>query len=274
MFQGDGAEASHDNLIVNNTVYNPTGSRAAIQVADGANNNVVFNNILVCAQSTGMEIQTVTGLVHDYNFVSSYTGGAATAHESNPAAATLFVSAATGDLRLVATAAAVDHGIATLAGGMAPATDVLGAVRPAGAAIDIGAYEDGAAGSGAAGGGGSAGRAGSTGSTGAGGSGGKGAGGATGTGGSKSAGRGGGGIGGAESGAGGRAGSGSAAGGSHGTSGANGAQGGAMLTDGNSHGAAAGGCSCRTTQAPDGYAPWFVALAVLLFRRSRRTARL
>ena len=33
LFQGDGAEASHDNLIVNNTVYNPAGSRAAIQVA-------------------------------------------------------------------------------------------------------------------------------------------------------------------------------------------------------------------------------------------------
>ncbi|HSS40611.1 MAG TPA: right-handed parallel beta-helix repeat-containing protein, partial [Polyangia bacterium] len=32
LFEGDGAEASHDNLIVNNTVYNPNGTRAAIQV--------------------------------------------------------------------------------------------------------------------------------------------------------------------------------------------------------------------------------------------------
>ena len=141
LFQGDGAEASHGNVVVNNTVYDPIGSRSAIQVAAGANDNIIFNNILFAPQSTGMEIQTVTGLVHDYNFVSSYTGGAASAHESNPAPATLFVSAATGDLRLVATAAAVDHGVATMSGVMAPATDVLGAARPAGAAIDIGAYE-------------------------------------------------------------------------------------------------------------------------------------
>ena len=169
MFQGDGAEASHGNVVVNNTVYNPTGSRSAIQVAQGANDNIVFNNILFAPQSTGMEIQTVTGLVHDYNFVSSYTGGAATAHESNPAAATLFVSAATGDLRLVATAAAVDHGIASMAGAMAPATDVLGAVRPAGAAIDIGAYELGGLtlpGTGGTQGGGAGGATGSGGSTG------------------------------------------------------------------------------------------------------------
>src|SRR5262245_6077947 len=46
LFQGDGAEASHDNLVVNNTIFNPNGSRAALQVANGANNNVVFNNIL------------------------------------------------------------------------------------------------------------------------------------------------------------------------------------------------------------------------------------
>ena len=131
LFQGDGAEASHSNVVVNNTVYNPTGSRSAIQVGEGANDNIIFNNILFAPQSTGMEIQSVTGLIHDYNFVSSYTGGAATTHESNPAPATLFVSAATGDLRLVATAAAVDHGIASMAGVMAPATDVLGAARPA-----------------------------------------------------------------------------------------------------------------------------------------------
>ncbi len=171
LFQGDGAEASHDNVIVNNTVYNPNGARSAIQIADGANDNIIFNNILLAPQSTGMEIQTVTGLVHDYNLVSSYTGGAATAHESNPAPATLFVSAATGDLRLVATAAAVDHGITSMAGVMAPATDVLGAARPAGAAIDIGAYELGAVtlpGTGGANGGGTGGATGSGGANGAG----------------------------------------------------------------------------------------------------------
>ena len=74
LFQGDGAEASHDNVIVNNTVYNPNGARSAIQVADGANNNVVFNNIFI-AKSAAFEVQTVTGLMHDYNIVSGFDGG-------------------------------------------------------------------------------------------------------------------------------------------------------------------------------------------------------
>ena len=98
LFQIDGAEASHDNLIVNNTVYDPTGSRAAIQVADGANNNVIFNNIFV-SQAAAFEVQTVTGLMHDYNLVSSYTGTTASAHEATPANfAALFVDAVGVDL--------------------------------------------------------------------------------------------------------------------------------------------------------------------------------
>jgi hypothetical protein len=73
LFQGDGAAASHDNLIVNNTVYDPSGSRAAIQVAAGANNNVVFDNIFI-SKAAAFEIQSVTGLMHDYNIVSGWDG--------------------------------------------------------------------------------------------------------------------------------------------------------------------------------------------------------
>jgi hypothetical protein len=175
LFQGDGAEASHDNLIVNNTVYNPAGSRAAIQVAAGANNNVIFNNIFV-SQSAAFEVQTVSGLMHDYNLVSSYTGTTAAAHEATPtAAATLFVDAGGGNLRLAALtpAVAVDQGTASLGGMSAPTTDLLGAPRPAGAGYDIGAYEFGSVAppiGGAGGGSGSSGSGGSTGGTGAAGS--------------------------------------------------------------------------------------------------------
>ncbi len=112
LFQGDGAQASHDNLIVNNTVFNPMGSRAAIQVADGADNNVVFNNILV-AHAAAFEVQTAKGLMHDYNLVSSYTNTTASAHESAPLdAAALFVDATGGDLRLASLTppVAVDRG--------------------------------------------------------------------------------------------------------------------------------------------------------------------
>jgi MYXO-CTERM domain-containing protein len=154
LFQGDGAEASHDNLIVNNTVYNPKGSRAAIQLADGANNNIIFNNIFI-SQATAFEVQTVTGLQHDYNIVSSFDGSTASAHETTPtSAASLFADAANGDLRLAtpAPAAALDQGVATFAGAQAPVADVLGAARPAGAGYDLGAYESGATPTGGTGG--------------------------------------------------------------------------------------------------------------------------
>ena len=145
LFRGDGAEASHDNLIVNNTVYDPTGSRAAIQVANGRPQQRHLSNIFV-SQAAAFEVQTVTGLMHDYNLVSSYTGATASPHESAPTdAAALFVDAAGGDLRLAALTPprAVDQGIASFGGMAAPATDVLGAPRPAGAGYDIGAYEFG-----------------------------------------------------------------------------------------------------------------------------------
>src|SRR6185295_17138816 len=145
LFQGDGAEASHDNLIVNNTIFNPNGSRAALQVADGANNNVVFNNILY-AGAIGLEIQTVTGLVHDYNFISSYTGGAAAAHESAPDPATLFADVLARKLALSAASLALDSGIASLGQKQAPATDIEGKPRPQGKDYDRGCYETGSAG--------------------------------------------------------------------------------------------------------------------------------
>jgi parallel beta-helix repeat protein len=145
-FQGDGAEASHDNLIVNNTVYDPNGSRAAIQIADGADNNVVFNNIFI-SSAAAFEIQSVTGLMHDYNIVSGFSGGSPSAHESlmsTGAAASLFAGASSGNLQLASGSAAMDKGAASYAGATAPTMDVRGARRPYGAAYDLGAYEYGA----------------------------------------------------------------------------------------------------------------------------------
>jgi hypothetical protein len=142
LFQGDGAESSHSNLVVNNTIYIPSGSRAALQVAGGANNNVVFNNILI-SQAAGLEIQDVTGLVHDYNFVSSYDGGSASAHEAKPDPAALFTDAAAGKLTLAATSPALEAGVATLGGKSAPSMDIEGKARPSGTAYDRGCYEAG-----------------------------------------------------------------------------------------------------------------------------------
>jgi MYXO-CTERM domain-containing protein len=145
LFQGDGAQASNSNLIVNNTIFNPNGSRAALQVASGANNNVVFNNILI-AKAVGLEIQTVTGLVHDYNIVSSYSGGAASANEKMADPATLFANMVGRQLALSGASAALDSGVATLGGKAAPAVDIDGRARPAGVSHDRGCYEGGGGG--------------------------------------------------------------------------------------------------------------------------------
>jgi hypothetical protein len=142
LFQGDGAEASHSNLVVNNTIFIPNGTRAALQVAGGADNNVVFNNILI-SKAAGLEIGDVTGLVHDYNFVSSYDGGSASAHETSPDPATLFADVAARKLALAAASPALDSGIATLGGKSAPAVDIEGKARPSGSAHDRGCFETG-----------------------------------------------------------------------------------------------------------------------------------
>jgi hypothetical protein len=138
----DGAVASHDNLFVNNTIYDPAGSRAAVLLADGANNNIIFNNILYTGTGAGIEINAVTGLQHDYNCVSSITGGSLAAHESSPAASTLFKSIANANFHLSATSPARDSGIATFGGKSAPGTDLLNHTRPAGAGYDRGCYEE------------------------------------------------------------------------------------------------------------------------------------
>ena len=290
LFQGDGAEASHDNLVVNNTIYDPAGSRAAIQVADGANNNVVFNNILV-APGTAFEVQTVTGLVHDYNLVSSYSGTSAAAHESKPASfASLFADAAGGDLHLAASAAAaIDQGAATLGGMTAPATDVTGGVRPAGAGFDIGAYELGSTPSTGAGGGGGAGGRGSGGVGASGGGGGSNTGGAGGRGpGASSGGAGGRGAVGGSIGTGGNGGGppgeagGAVAGHAGGASGSGGviapiggragtsADGGADAVPAGSGG---GGCACRasgTSEADEHASGVAFGLIILVLVRRRR----
>jgi parallel beta-helix repeat protein len=297
LFQGDGAEASHDNLVVNNTIYDPAGSRAAIQVADGANDNIVFNNILV-AQGTAFEVQAVTGLVHDYNLVSSYSGTSASAHESKPASfASLFADAAGGDLHLAASAAAaIDQGAASLGGMAAPATDVAGGARPAGAGFDIGAYELGSAPSTGAGGAGGAGAAGGRGS-----SGGRAGGGTSGGGGASSTGGAGGrGPGAAPGGAGGRGASGGSIGTGGGGGGSQGEAGGAvaghaggsggvgapagghagMSTDAGADavpaGSDGGGCGCRaagTSDAVEHASGMAFGLVILALVRRRRATR-
>jgi parallel beta-helix repeat protein len=140
---GNGAVDSHDNVFVNNTIYMPNGSGAALNLSPLAANNVLFNNI---AYSKSVGINAENGNPrnsHDYNLVSGYSGTTASQHESSPNAGGLFVNVSNGDFRLSAGSAALDKGAASFGGKAAPTTDLLEAARPQGGGTDIGAYEFG-----------------------------------------------------------------------------------------------------------------------------------
>lgn len=143
----DGAKASRNNLIVNNTIYNPNSTRAALYLDNGANNNVVFNNILLSGK--GIDAGTVIGFSHDYNVVSSFVGATKAAHETVVSlvnAASLFANLAGANFHLSPTSAARESGTATFNSKSAPPNDLEGQVRPAGVAFDRGCYEDQTAG--------------------------------------------------------------------------------------------------------------------------------
>ncbi|HRU38265.1 MAG TPA: right-handed parallel beta-helix repeat-containing protein, partial [Candidatus Goldiibacteriota bacterium] len=166
LYQIDGAQGACDNLIVNNTIYTyiapttpNTGSlRAAINVMDGSNNNVIFNNIIYAVGATGatpaFDVGAVTGLLHDYNIVGrfgnstpAFGGTTASAHETSPDPSAIFTDIAGADFTLIAGCGAVDTGTGNYGGFAAPLNDILSATRPQSAGFDMGCYERQAQGS-------------------------------------------------------------------------------------------------------------------------------
>jgi len=159
LYRIDGGGGSNNNEVVNNTIHIASNGRWALNIQDGSTGNQVFNNILLNNHSTRGAIDIcstcLSGFESDYNvLVSRFTSGdtnynlsqwqTATGNDLNSlvaAAANLFVSPATGDYHLLATAAARDAGTPNLA----PLVDLDGKPRPIGAQIDIGAYEFGMA---------------------------------------------------------------------------------------------------------------------------------
>ncbi|HVK76426.1 MAG TPA: right-handed parallel beta-helix repeat-containing protein [Kofleriaceae bacterium] len=155
LYQIDGGRPSTGNRVINNTVRMAGDARWAVNIQDGSGGNILRNNIFLHPNAgRGAIFLCATcgaGLVSDHNVVVgrfSLDGTGVdlagwrtrTGQDAASVVATdadLFVDPAAGDLALRAGAPAIDRGVAD----DAPASDVIGTVRPQGAAIDVGAYE-------------------------------------------------------------------------------------------------------------------------------------
>jgi parallel beta-helix repeat protein len=155
LYQGDAADGSKNNVIVNNTIVSTlAGAGPALRLLDGATGNLVLNNILLGGGNVAecFSNDSLPGLLSDYNVVSGLiqsddTGATESlsdwraqgydAHSLIATAPALFVSSATNNYHLRPFSPAVDAGTTF----HAPPTDIAGVPRPHGAGIDIGAYE-------------------------------------------------------------------------------------------------------------------------------------
>jgi len=116
---------SSNNVVVNNTVVE---SRiAGIRLNSGSTNNTLFNNIVIAStqivdEDGGNIVDSVSNIQR-----TSATG--------------LFTNSSGNDYTLAASSAARNAGKSVYNSKNAPMTDLLGAARPQGSAVDVGAYE-------------------------------------------------------------------------------------------------------------------------------------
>lgn len=170
LYQIDGLLPAANNVVVNNTIINGSianpNTRWCVNISDGSTGNTVFNNILLNYHgfrgSIIIDAASLPGFTSDYNIVMDRLDPdgdgptptltlvqwrAATGQDAHSIAlpqaawAGLFVDTAANQYLLQENSAARDTGATMLATHAAPPTDLRGAVRPAGPAFDIGAYE-------------------------------------------------------------------------------------------------------------------------------------
>jgi parallel beta-helix repeat protein len=159
LYAVNASAGSKNNIVVNNTVL---ATASAMRMADDSAGNTLINNIFISVSggSVDMNSADAQGMKSDHN--AFYSGvdaakgrmygdgskmslrewrnyGFGDQHSILATPTALFVSS--NDFHLKSGSPAIDRGTAT----NAPATDIEGHARPAGAAFDIGAYEYGSA---------------------------------------------------------------------------------------------------------------------------------
>ena len=159
LYRIDGGGGSTNNQIVNNTVIVASDGRWALNIQSGSAGNTVRNNILYTHHSfrgsIDISADSLAGFTSDYNVLmnrlttdggssiqtlAQWQAGGRDLHSLVATPSQLFVNPAS-DFHLLEASPAVDAGTSDFA----PAVDLEGNARPAGAAVDIGAYERGGA---------------------------------------------------------------------------------------------------------------------------------
>ena len=147
----DGAIPPENDVVMNNTVIQASGSQVCLRIGGGAHDIAVFNNVFIHADSMVMDLEGNGGsLTSDYNAVSNLSQvQGATGDDGNTIEVTLttagFNDSSHDDLSLTQSSPLVNAGVDQIAGYTAPGDDIAGAARPAEGRYDIGAYEYGSA---------------------------------------------------------------------------------------------------------------------------------
>lgn len=151
------ADSSTNNLVTNNTVVMAPDARWALLMWNGSSGNVVTNNILLNQNPIhgSMTVETnslpaisdnnvlqnlfeINGSTSNFAGWQAFSGGL-DSHSVFASLSDLFVDPANHDFHLKAGSPAIDAGDAA----HAAAVDIFQHVRPAGASVDIGAFEAG-----------------------------------------------------------------------------------------------------------------------------------
>lgn len=156
VFQIDASAGPRNLRIINNTIAIRSGGGWAIKLTEDLGGHTIYNNILLAEGGAGSIAVGNTNFVSDNNATVdrfSIDGDNTTmslqawkalgrdAASFNSSAAALFVSAAQSDYRPKTGAPLINAGRTTYNSVAAPVKDIMGAARPTGGGVELGAYE-------------------------------------------------------------------------------------------------------------------------------------